>query len=38
MAPMVARLARRLPKQRLEAAFVVFLLIVCARFAASLLV
>ena len=38
MAPMGARLAHRLPKRRLEVAFGVFLLIVCARFAASLLV
>jgi uncharacterized membrane protein YfcA len=36
-APMGARLAHRLPKRRLEIAFGVFLLIVCARFAASLL-
>jgi len=38
MAPMGARLAHRLSKRRLEVAFGVFLLIVCARFAASLLV
>jgi uncharacterized membrane protein YfcA len=37
MAPIGARLAHRLPKRRLEIAFGVFLLIVCARFAASLL-
>src|SRR5215210_3029516 len=34
MAPVGARLAHRLPKRRLEIAFGVFLLIVCARFAA----
>ena len=38
MAPMGARLAHRLSKRRLEVAFGAFLLIVCARFAASLLV
>ncbi len=37
MAPVGARLAHRLSKRRLEVAFGVFLLIVCARFAASLL-
>jgi uncharacterized protein len=36
-APIGARLAHRLPKRRLEIAFGVFLLVVCARFAASLL-
>ena len=37
MAPIGARLAHRLSKRRLEVAFGVFLLLVCARFAASLL-
>ena len=37
MAPIGARLAHRLSKRRLEVAFGIFLLIVCARFAASLL-
>ncbi|MBQ0823430.1 sulfite exporter TauE/SafE family protein [Microvirga terrae] len=36
MAPIGARLAHRLSKRRLEVAFGVFLLLVCARFAASL--
>ena len=36
MAPVGARLAHRLSKRRLEVAFGIFLLIVCARFAASL--
>ncbi|WP_243369354.1 sulfite exporter TauE/SafE family protein [Microvirga solisilvae] len=38
MAPVGARLAHRLSKRRLEVAFGIFLLLVCARFAASLLV
>jgi len=38
MAPVGARLAHRLPKRRLEIALGIFLLLVCARFAASLLV
>jgi len=38
MAPVGARLAHRLSKRRLEAAFGLFLLLVCARFAASLIV
>ncbi|MXQ11971.1 sulfite exporter TauE/SafE family protein [Microvirga makkahensis] len=38
MAPVGARLAHRLSKRRLEMALGIFLLIVCARFAASLLV
>jgi uncharacterized protein len=37
MAPVGARLAHRLSKRRLELAFGIFLLLVCARFAASLL-
>lgn len=37
MAPVGARLAHRLSKRRLEVAFGIFLLLVCARFAASLL-
>ncbi len=37
MAPVGARLAHRLSKRRLEIAFGIFLLVVCARFAASLL-
>ncbi|HEY8382702.1 MAG TPA: sulfite exporter TauE/SafE family protein [Microvirga sp.] len=37
-APIGARLAHRLSKRRLEVAFGIFLLVVCARFAASLLV
>jgi uncharacterized membrane protein YfcA len=37
MAPIGARLAHRLSKRRLEVAFGIFLLLVCARFAASLL-
>lgn len=37
LAPVGARLAHRLTKRRLEVAFGIFLLIVCARFAASLL-
>lgn len=37
MAPVGARLAHRLSKRRLEVAFGVFLLLICARFAASLL-
>jgi len=37
MAPVGARLAHRLSKRRLEVAFGMFLLLVCARFAASLL-
>lgn len=37
MAPVGARLAHRLSKRRLEVAFGIFLLIVCARFAASLI-
>ncbi|WP_445502164.1 sulfite exporter TauE/SafE family protein [Microvirga sp. G4-2] len=37
MAPIGARLAHRLSKRRLEVAFGIFLLIVCARFAAGLL-
>jgi uncharacterized membrane protein YfcA len=36
-APIGARLAHRLSKRRLEVAFGIFLLLVCARFAASLL-
>jgi uncharacterized membrane protein YfcA len=36
MAPVGARLAHRLSKRRLEVAFGIFLLLVCARFAASL--
>ena len=36
MAPVGARLAHRLSKRRLETAFGIFLLLVCARFAASL--
>ncbi|MCB5175780.1 sulfite exporter TauE/SafE family protein [Microvirga lenta] len=38
LAPVGARLAHRLSKRRLEVAFGLFLLLVCARFAASLLV
>ncbi len=38
MAPVGARLAHRLPKRRLEIALGIFLILVCARFAASLLV
>lgn len=38
MAPVGARLAHTLSKRRLEVAFGIFLLLVCARFAASLLV
>jgi uncharacterized membrane protein YfcA len=37
MAPVGARLAHRLSKRRLEFAFGIFLLLVCARFAASLI-
>ncbi len=37
MAPVGARLAHRLSKRRLEVAFGIFLLLVCARFAVSLL-
>jgi uncharacterized protein len=37
LAPVGARLAHRLSKRRLEVAFGIFLLLVCARFAASLL-
>jgi uncharacterized membrane protein YfcA len=37
MAPVGARLAHRLSKRRLELAFGIFLLLVCARFAASLI-
>ena len=37
MAPVGARLAHRLSKRRLEVAFGIFLVIVCARFAASLI-
>ncbi|PVE23782.1 hypothetical protein DC522_14380 [Microvirga sp. KLBC 81] len=37
MAPIGARLAHRLSKRRLEVAFGIFLLLVCARFAAGLL-
>jgi uncharacterized membrane protein YfcA len=37
MAPIGARLAHRLSKRRLEVAFGIFLLLVCARFAASLI-
>ncbi|QRM31672.1 sulfite exporter TauE/SafE family protein [Microvirga sp. VF16] len=37
MAPVGAHLAHRLSKRRLEVAFGIFLLLVCARFAASLL-
>jgi uncharacterized membrane protein YfcA len=37
MAPVGARLAHRLSKRRLEVAFGIFLLLVCARFAASLI-
>jgi uncharacterized protein len=37
IAPVGARLAHRLSKRRLEVAFGIFLLIVCARFAASLI-
>jgi uncharacterized protein len=37
VAPIGARLAHRLSKRRLEVAFGVFLLIICARFAASLI-
>jgi uncharacterized membrane protein YfcA len=37
MAPIGARLAHRLSKRRLEVAFGIFLILVCARFAASLL-
>ncbi len=37
IAPVGARLAHRLSKRRLEVAFGIFLLLVCARFAASLL-
>jgi uncharacterized membrane protein YfcA len=36
LAPVGARLAHRLSKRRLEIAFGIFLLTVCARFAASL--
>jgi len=37
-APLGARLAHRLSKRRLEVAFGIFLILVCARFAASLIV
>jgi uncharacterized membrane protein YfcA len=37
MAPIGARLAHRLSKRRLEVAFGIFLVIVCVRFAISLI-
>jgi uncharacterized membrane protein YfcA len=37
MAPIGARLAHRLSKRRLEVAFGIFLVIVCVRFAVSLI-